>query len=87
MSERDTLLARIQAYGFALLDLGLYLDTHPYDKNALACFHKYKLMKQQVSAEYVSKYGPLTMQEASTPDKWDWIDDPWPWERTCGGME
>lgn len=87
MTERATLLQRIQAYSFALVDLGMYLDTHPYDKNALACFEKYNVIQQQLNAEFSAKYGPLTMQEADTSERWNWVDDPWPWERAYGGME
>ena len=29
---KHELMRKIMEYGFALVDLGLYLDTHPYDK-------------------------------------------------------
>ena len=35
MDERNTLLEQIMAYDFVLIDLGLYLNTHPSDRNAL----------------------------------------------------
>ncbi|WP_288235272.1 spore coat protein CotJB, partial [uncultured Anaerotruncus sp.] len=26
------------------------------------------------------QFGPLTMRENCNPNRWTWVDDPWPWE-------
>lgn len=86
MSAQKKLLEQIQAYAFAMTDLGLYLDTHPTDTNALTLYHEYKQKKAKATEEYEAKYQTI-QQGADTPDKWGWVDDPWPWESTFGGVK
>ena len=31
--------------------------------------------------EYERGYGPLTPKITNSPNKWNWCDGPWPWER------
>lgn len=81
MNERMNLLKKIQAYCFAAYDWNLYLDTHPDDKDAIKMFHKMVDKADGLKAEYQSKYGPLTAQESKSMEHWDWLDDPWPWEK------
>ena len=40
-SEKEALLNQWQQYNFALIDLGMYLDVYPNDKNALNLYKKY----------------------------------------------
>ena len=40
----DTPLNQIRALDFAIQELGLYLDTHPYDSEAFALFQEYVTM-------------------------------------------
>ncbi len=78
--ERTKLLKEIQRYNFAAYDLGLYLDTHPTDKRAIA-MHKELIKKlENVTDEFEKQFGPLTMGANKSHDNWDWICDPWPWE-------
>ena len=32
--------------------------------------------------EYAAAYGPLTIDtaEASCADRWNWVNEPWPWQ-------
>ena len=34
----------------------------------------------ELKAEYMEKYGPLTADDVMNTERWDWIDNPWPWE-------
>lgn len=81
MSERAALLKKLNAYAFAAYDWNLYLDTHPEDKDAIAMFHKMTDKANALKMEYESKYGPLTASASRDMDRWNWLDDPWPWEK------
>ncbi|MGM9625027.1 MAG: spore coat protein CotJB [Eubacteriales bacterium] len=82
------------AYPFAQWDLRLYLDTHPDDKEALACF--YALCGEYPTGIcYGTNGGTNAGFREKTCDRWHWIDGPWPWEyeantiegNICGGRD
>ena len=66
---------------FYLLELNLYIDTHPNDAYALQKFEDYSKLQKQVAEQYIKKYGPITAKDANTQGAFNWIDEPWPWER------
>ena len=78
--DKFALLRDIQVYGCAAVEANLFLDTHPADKEAIACHAKYQHMLEEATAAYEEKYGPLTPGGASDCDCWSWIEGPWPWE-------
>lgn len=79
-SERTKLLRDIQRYGFSAYDLGLYLDTHPSDKEAIS-MHIELVKKLEAATEaFQTQFGPLTMNASTSPDTWSWLSSPWPWE-------
>ena len=80
MNEQQKLLQRIRALNFAVIDAGLYLDTHPDCRQALAYFRKHQAALKAAKAEYTQKFGPLTLAGQTGDERWDWIDGPWPWE-------
>jgi spore coat protein JB len=57
------LLKKLQASDFALVEIGLYLDTHPDDKAALSYYAKFLAVKKQLCDEYNKKYGPGKMDD------------------------
>lgn len=75
-----TTLSELQALGFAVQELALYLDTHRDDQEALEIYRSYQKMYQKCAEEYMKKHGPLTHKMVSDSEKYDWLDDPWPWE-------
>jgi len=77
--ERLELLKEIMALEFSLVDLNLYLDTHPEDERALMVFDQYSRKHRNLREKYEREYGPLTALEAGNR-QWNWIDEPWPWE-------
>lgn len=81
MNERATLLKKLDAYAFAAYDWSLYLDTHPDDKDAIAMFHKMADMAEELKQRYEAKFGPLTSEASKDMTRWNWLDDPWPWEK------
>lgn len=82
MNEKNILMKKIQQYDFTLKELNLYLDTHPYCRNALAMFAKYRKLRESAVTEYTRKFGIITPEQNTNLESWDWIDDPFPWERS-----
>ena len=78
--SRSELLSKIQSLYFAITELALYLNTHPTDKKAL-CLHKdYANKLKDLKEKYAKVFGPLSIY--CPCDKWKWLDNPWPWERS-----
>ncbi|MBQ7499446.1 MAG: spore coat protein CotJB [Clostridia bacterium] len=70
----------LDAVSFSLLDIMMYLDTHPDDAEALGAKAKYEEACARLRKIYEEKYGPLTASASGNGDCWEWIADPWPWE-------
>jgi spore coat protein JB len=87
MNEKNSLLRNLGAISFTMYDLHLYLDTHPYDAAALSLYNRYKQKYLILVAEYERNYGPLTAVNAAVGDKWQWINDPWPWEYAANAAD
>lgn len=81
MSEKMELLRKIDAYSFAAYEWRLYLDTHPMDTDAIAMFHKMANAAKEYKEKFESTYGPLTAEGSRNMECWDWICEPWPWDR------
>lgn len=80
-----TPLTELQAMAFAINELGLYLDTHRDDTEALQMYTTYQKMYAEGREKYEKEYGPLNHMSMSG-DKYRWLDDPWPWEY-CANRE
>lgn len=80
--SRKELMKLIGENSLGCLDTQLYLNTHPLDENALAFFHEHNRIRNQAMKEYAKYYGPLTTDStaASCSDRWNWINEPWPWQ-------
>ena len=76
----DSHLNQLRALDFVILELGLYLDTHPYDAEAFALFQNYVELEKTARAAYVEQHGPLTMTDAALNGSYTWGDGPWPWQ-------
>ena len=73
-------LSELQALGFAVQELALYLDTHRDDTEALELYRRYQQMLHDKTTEYVRMHGPLTHQDQTAAPEYAWLNDPWPWE-------
>lgn len=82
---KNTPMAELQALEFVILELGLYLDTHPDDAEAFTLFRQYVALEREGRIRYEKMYGPLTLAAAADSDCFTWLNDPWPWEKTEGG--
>ena len=83
--EQNRLLKEIGILDFALIEIVLYLDTHPCDQEAMRYFSHYNRLKKEKRKEYSTQFGPLTLDDAmDKTEEFLWTIQPWPWE---GGNE
>ena len=75
-----TPLTELQALGFAIQDLALYLDTHRDDRGALEAYHAYQTMYKECREKYMRQYGAMNHMHPDGSAEYRWLDDPWPWE-------
>lgn len=78
--NKEQLLHWIDMVSFAVVEITLYLDTHPRDEEALKFFNHYVNLRGSAMHAYAEKYGPLTIDTASPDTYWAWAEQPWPWE-------
>ena len=69
----------LQALGFAINELALYLDTHRDDEEALELYRQYQDLYHKGMIVYNKEHGPLN-HSAPGQGNYRWLDDPWPWE-------
>lgn len=75
------LMEQLQAVDFVLVDLTLYLDTHPDDSDAINQFNHYARERKRLKKLIESQYGPLMQYGNSYSGyPWNWNDPPWPWQ-------
>ncbi len=77
--QANAALCELMALDFAIDELGLYLTTHPNDREVIELYWSYIRMGRQGREKYEAQYGPL-MQTDITPGGFKWLNDPWPWE-------
>lgn len=82
MTEKETLLRKIQELEFALVELNLYLDSHPNCEKALRYYQELLADHQKLADSYEEKFGALTAA-GNCADEWNWVMTPFPWE-LCG---
>ncbi|MDP4145182.1 MAG: spore coat protein CotJB [Bacillota bacterium] len=79
--SREELVKKMQELTFAAVDLNLYLDNHPDNREALGIYNKIYKELTDVKKIYEMKYGALSNFGCSPSQcPWTWIDEPWPWE-------
>ena len=70
----------LQAANFAITELGLYLDTHADDEEAVQLFNQYveqyEMLRQQAEQSGMA----LTQMEAAAGGSYTWLQEPWPWD-------
>ncbi len=73
--RRQEMIDQIKALDFAIIELGLYLDTHPEDQKALCMHREYCKQVKDLKDKYQKMYGPLTIFYPC--NKWRWLEQPW----------
>ena len=77
--DAQALMQRITECSFALMDLQLYLDTHPDDALALDEYKTCSQTLNQLKQEHNHTYAPLH-SNAKDSQGWQWSQTPWPWD-------
>ena len=81
MNEQAKILTELDALVFAMIDLNLYLDVFPNDREKITLYNQYKKEKEELLKKYESKYGPITPNSDSlNSHPWAWDNMPWPWD-------
>ena len=75
--RRQKMIDEIKSLDFAIIELGLYLDTHPEDQRAICMHREYCKQVKDLKDKYQKMYGPLTIFFPC--NKWRWLEEPWPW--------
>ena len=78
------LMRDLQIACFSVVETTLYLDTHPYDKEALTALAEYCEKEKAAKAAYEAEFGPITscactLKESERPC-FTWVLTPMPWE-------
>lgn len=75
------LLEELQAIDFVLVELTLYLDTHPEDEEALTQFNETAQTRHELKEKVEAEFGSLTKMEPHNGGKSKgWDAGPWPWQ-------
>ncbi len=87
MNCSNTALCELMALDFAINELGLYLDTHSDDTEALQLYTNYVTLAKEGRQRYEATYGPLQQTAVNLAGGYTWLDDPWPWDAGNGGRK
>lgn len=75
------LLEEIQAVDFVLVELNLYLNTHPGDHKAINQYNECAQKSMALKNKFQSMFGPLThFGHSFSTYPWTWDEAPWPWQ-------
>jgi spore coat protein JB len=77
--EREIMLKELMSLDFTLIDLHLFLDTHPCDCNAVSVYNDVVNKRNVLKQEYQKRFGPLVANSVESKCPWQWIESPWPW--------
>ena len=81
VNNQAKMLTDIDSLEFALIDLNLYLDIYPDDKDVVMLFNKYRNEQNELLHNYQNEYGPILLNsDALSNMPWMWDNKPWPWE-------
>ena len=81
MMNKRALEKEIARISFSMDELRLFLDTHPCQREALSAFRELRKKRERLLESYEQNFGPMCAYEAGGTDKWNWVQQPWPWER------
>lgn len=81
-SSQCEMMRKIQELDFSIIDLNLFLDTHPNCSEALELFTKLAATCKSLKNDYQAKYGPLYATKSKNSTPFEWVDAcyKWPWE-------
>lgn len=83
--EREMMLQKLMELDFLAVDLGLYLNTHPTETEAINAYNQTIEAADNLRMKFEAAYGPLCSfrSYAADTENWQWKNDPWPWQTTA----
>ena len=81
------LAEQVRALTFVKKELELYLDTHPDCHIALDYYYRTMQELKRLTEDYENRVGPLTSAGVLDPNRWTWVNQPWPWQRDGDYMQ
>lgn len=78
--NRKQMLEWVQMLDFVVVDMQLYLDTHPEEEEAFCYFKEAVEMCEKAKRKFEEHYGPLTATASANHRQYSWADMPLPWE-------
>lgn len=80
-NEQERLLHELQTYAIAGMDLNLFLDVYPDNREGIKLFNMIRERKNEAVKNYEDKYGPIQISSNSLNGvPWPWNMSSWPWE-------
>ncbi|PID26136.1 spore coat protein CotJB [Sporosarcina sp. P7] len=83
-TERRDMLKNVQQADFVVVELTLYTNTHPDDKEALTQWRLAIKEAANLRKMYEKRFGPLSLHsipsEQAIDTGWRWNQAPWPWQ-------
>jgi spore coat protein JB len=71
----------LQAVDFVLVELTLYLDTHPDDLGSIQQYNQFAQKRMHLAKQFELEFGPLMpFGHSYTKQPWQWVEAPWPWQ-------
>ncbi|MBK5241064.1 spore coat protein CotJB [Clostridium sp.] len=80
------MLKQISATRFMMVDLALFLNTHPMERETIVEYNHYVMQWRELKENYEKKFGMLTQLDSLSPYPWQWKEEPWPWENEANFM-
>lgn len=81
---RESMLLEIGMVDFAVVEMTLYLDTHPFERDAIDYLRHFVRLKNKLEREYSNMFEPLSVSQTdSCSEQWTWALAPMPWEGGC----
>jgi spore coat protein JB len=72
---------KLMALQFAIVELNLFLDTHPDSEQALQEYNRLLEQFEVAKKLYIENYGPLVnFGYGKSKFPWQWVNEPWPWD-------
>ena len=81
-TNKAKLMREVQIATFRTVETNLYLDTHPYDSEALNALRKYEALRNEAISRYENAVGPVIAYGAPKENEncYKWVTEPFPWE-------
>jgi len=74
-------MEELQTVDFVIVELTLYLDTHPDDLDAIQQYNAFVQKRMVIKNQFEKDFGSLTNFGYSySKYPWDWKEAPWPWQ-------